>query len=331
MKPNLFIVGAPKCGTTAWVHYLGTHPKIFFAKPKEHCYFALDLPNFRLTHAAADYEKMFAESGDAEVIGEASAMYLFSQSAAEAIRKHDPKSKILIFLREQEEYLSSLHNQFLWEFAEEIEDFETAWRLSGRRPPDLIPVGCLEPRTLDYAAMGRFHEQVQRYRAAFPPEQLFIIGFREWTADPRGTYLRILDFLGLQDDGRIDFPPINEGMTYRSRTLARVVVSPPEIIRRWARRVKTFTGPIGRLAERVAWKGVRLLSAPGYKTQIAPELRDEIRTRFAEDNRLLEEVIRDTFGRGSNDSDPRSPSASTSPDSSATSSRKCSTAAESRP
>jgi hypothetical protein len=298
--PNLFIVGAPKCGTTAWVHYLGEHPKIFFAKPKEHCYFALDLPNFRLTRAAADYAEMFAESGDAEIIGEASAMYLFSQSAAEAIRKHDPKAKILIFLREQEEYLPSLHNQFLWEFAEEIEDFETAWRLSGRRPPDLIPAGCLEPRTLDYAAMGRFGEQVQRYLAAFPPEQLFIIDFRDWTADPRGTYLRILDFLGLQDDGRIDFPPINEGMTYRSRTVVRFVVSPPDTIRRWARRVRTFAGPIGKLLERVAWKGVRLLSAPGYKNQIARELRDEIRTCFAEDNRLLEELIRDTFGRGLN-------------------------------
>ena len=25
--PNLFIVGAPKCGTTAWVEYLRTHPE----------------------------------------------------------------------------------------------------------------------------------------------------------------------------------------------------------------------------------------------------------------------------------------------------------------
>jgi len=29
-RPNLFIVGAPKCGTTAWVEYLRTHPDIFF-------------------------------------------------------------------------------------------------------------------------------------------------------------------------------------------------------------------------------------------------------------------------------------------------------------
>src|SRR5262245_32556832 len=119
--PNLFIVGAPKCGTTAWMEYLRSHPAIFFPKFKERCYFALDLPNFRLTRSAPDYAKLFAGSGDARVVGEASAMYLFSEAAAHAIRAHDPGSKILIFLREQEEYLPSLHNQFLWEFAEEIE------------------------------------------------------------------------------------------------------------------------------------------------------------------------------------------------------------------
>src|SRR6478735_1414608 len=70
--PNLFIVGAPKCGTTAWVEYLRTHPDIFFPTVKDHCYFAFDLPNFRLTNTEADYAKLFAESGDAKVIGEAS-------------------------------------------------------------------------------------------------------------------------------------------------------------------------------------------------------------------------------------------------------------------
>ena len=212
--PNLFVVGAPKCGTTAWVEYLRTHPEIFIPKAKERCYFALDLPNFRLTRTAEDYAELFAGAGEAKVVGEASAMYLFSEAAAAAIHEHDPGSKILIFLREQEDYLPSLHNQFLWEFAEEIEDFETAWRRSGQRPVGTVPAGCLEPRTLDYKAMGRFGEQVARYLAVFPVEQVRVIWFRDWVADPRSTYLDILGFLGLEDDGRSDFPPINQGMTY---------------------------------------------------------------------------------------------------------------------
>lgn len=290
--PNLFIVGAPKCGTTAWVEYLRTHPDIFFTRFKERCYFAHDLPNFRLTPTAVEYAQLFADSGDAKVIGEASAMYLFSGAAAAAIRDYNPAARILIFLREQEEYLPSLHNQFLWEFAEDIEDFATVWRLSGNRPPETIPSSCLEPRTLDYVAMGRFHEQVERYLDCFPEDQVKVIHFRDWTADPRATYLDILDFLELSDDGRTDFPPVNQGMRYRSRTVARMIVSPPSLVRKAARLLMKLTGPVGRLLYRAAWKGVSLLSAPGYKATIDPDLRDEIRRHYASDNALLEQRLR---------------------------------------
>jgi hypothetical protein len=236
-----------------------------------------------------DYAELFAESGSATVIGEASAMYLFSEAAARAIREHDPASKILIFLREQEDFLPSLHNQFLREFAEEIEDFETVWRLSGRRPPETIPATCLEPRTLNYAAMGRFREQVERYFAAFPAEQVRVLRFRDWTADPRTTYLGILDFLGLKDDGRTAFPPVNPGMTYRSRSLARLIIRPPAFVRGVARLMKMHS--LGRLLHR-ALRQVGFLSAPGYRAGLAPELCDQIKRYYAEDNRLLDEHLR---------------------------------------
>jgi len=31
IKPNLFIVGAPKCGTTSLYEYLRTHPAVFMS------------------------------------------------------------------------------------------------------------------------------------------------------------------------------------------------------------------------------------------------------------------------------------------------------------
>jgi len=39
MKPNLFVLGAPKCGTTSLVHWLGQHSEIFFSPKKEPHYF----------------------------------------------------------------------------------------------------------------------------------------------------------------------------------------------------------------------------------------------------------------------------------------------------
>jgi len=296
VTPNLFIVGAPKCGTTAWVEYLRTHRDIFFPDSKDDCYFAHDLPRFRLVSSEAEYAQLFANSGGARIVGEASAMYLFSAAAANAIREFNPAARILIFLRDQEDYLPSLHNQFLREFAEEIEDFETAWRLSARRPLDTIPATCLEPRTLDYAAMGRFSEQVGRYLDAFPAEQIRVVRFREWVADPRPTYLDLLDFLGLEDDGRSDFRPVNPGTTYRSRALARFVTNPPAPLQRSWRSVKKMAGLPGAWLYRMA-RRVGLRSATGYKREISPQLRNEIRRYYADDNQRLEERLRDISTR----------------------------------
>lgn len=289
--PNLFIVGAPKCGTTAWFQYLRTHPDIFFPNSKEDCFFTLDLPRLRFIHSEAEYLRLFKERSDEKIVGEASALYLFSEAAAQAIREYNAEAKILIFLREQEEYLPSLHNQFLREFSEEIESFETVWRLSGRRPSETVPVTCLEPRTLDYAAMGRFREQVERYLANFPADQIRVIRFRDWVADPRAAYLGILDFLGLDDDGKSDFPPVNPGTTYRSRRLARFIIRPPRLATQLARLTKRKTGPLGRFLDRTARK-VGLQARPGYRKEISAELRDEIRRYYAEDNKVLDELLR---------------------------------------
>jgi hypothetical protein len=290
--PNLFIVGAPKCGTTAWVEYLRTHPDIFFPNSKEDCFFALDLPKFRFIHSEVEYAKLFADSGTAKIVGEASAMYLFSEAAANGIRDFNPDAKILIFLREQEGFLPSLHNQFLREFAEEIEDFETVWRLSGQRSPETIPPTCLEPRTLDYAAMGRFCEQVERYLGVFPAEQVRVIRFGDWVANPRAAYLEILGFLGLDDDGRNEFAPVNQGVTYRSRGLVRLMFYPPAFARKTANLIKRITGLRSLKVYPAVHKTVNLLSAPGYRKEIGCELREEIRGYYAEDNRRLEERLR---------------------------------------
>jgi len=154
MKPGLFIVGAPKCGTTAWVRYLGEHPQIAFSRIKEPHFFALDLPGFREVEMKREYEALFSDAGDAAVLGEASVLYLFSKSAAEQIRKYNPDARILILLRAQEDYLPSWHQQLLYTFQEEIEDFGEAWRLSGQRRPETVPETCKEPSLLDYKAMG---------------------------------------------------------------------------------------------------------------------------------------------------------------------------------
>ncbi len=295
MGPNLFIAGAGKCGTTAWHSYLGTHPDIFFAEMKEPNFFAVDLPRTRLVTSQLQYERLFARGRDAKYAGEASCLYLYSEVAAQNIRNYNPKSKILLFLRPQEYFLPSLHHQFLYRFVESIEDFETAWRLSGNRTASTIAKYCLHPRMLDYVSWGDFLTQVTRFVDCFPSEQILIIDFDAWTADPRSTYLQILDFLGVEDDGRSEFPPINEAKIYRIKSLGRLIAHPPSVVEMPIRLLRKLTG---RSALGIGERASNMLAARGYRTHVSPELRAEIRRYYEEDNAKLQKLVatRSRFG-----------------------------------
>lgn len=287
-RPNFFIVGAPKCGTSAWAQYLKTHPSIFVSDIKEPHYFSLDLPGKRWTQSRDEYESLFSHSGAATALGEASVFYLYSTEAAEAIRSYNPDAKIIIFLRPQEELLPSLHQQYLFTFSESVEDFDRAWQLSGNRRPETVPELCTDPKLLDYKAVGRFHEQVERYLANFPPEQIRIVRFRDWTRDPRSTYVDLLDFLGVEDDGRTEFPPINEAKSHLSKSLTRFILQPPRIVQLPLELLRKLTG---RKAFGLADRAARLLARRGYRASIPEQLREEIRDFYKEENRALEERL----------------------------------------
>jgi hypothetical protein len=288
MKPDLFIVGAPKCGTTAWAEYLGSHPAIFFSPVKEPHYFCSDFPGWQHVKTESDYLDLFAHAGAEPVIGEASVWYLQSEVAAQAIRRFNPESRILIFVRDQADYLRSLHNHAIFNGDECITDFETAWRVSGRRDSSDISATCREPRLLDYRQCGRFSEQVERYFDAVPENQIRVFHFRDWSREPRSTYLEIMRFLGLEDDGRIEFPRINLPKHRRTRWIGPFFRNPPRTLIESAQLLKKLTG---RKSLGIARWAREMDTVPGGVNYMGDELRDEIRACFVEDNAKLEQRI----------------------------------------
>src|SRR5579871_6132354 len=83
-KPDFFIVGAAKCGTTTLYAHLKGHPEVFMPDLKEPDFFGDDL--FQLTGDERSYLDLFAAAGPDVLAGEASALYLYSEVAAEKIR-----------------------------------------------------------------------------------------------------------------------------------------------------------------------------------------------------------------------------------------------------
>src|SRR5580698_6977672 len=127
MVPDFLVVGAPKAGTTSLYYYLDQHPGIYMCPIKEPSYFASELrpenfhPRFqqgmntgreRVRKYLAgpmtekrfggpvvdweDYRRLFRNACEGQATGEASASYLWSESAAGNIAAKAPGAKIVM-------------------------------------------------------------------------------------------------------------------------------------------------------------------------------------------------------------------------------------------
>ena len=84
-RPNFFIVGAPKAGTSTLHAWLREHPQVFVPEVKEPDYFthqAIEAQGLYYgetdsVRSAEAYSALFADAGAATAIGEASVSYLF--------------------------------------------------------------------------------------------------------------------------------------------------------------------------------------------------------------------------------------------------------------
>ncbi len=230
-KVNFFIVGAPKSGTTALYTYLSTHPDIFFPSHKEPNFFAKDYPNIggRLK-TKTEYEKLFANHRQT-LAGDASVCYLASDVAPEAIRNYNPHSKIIIMLRNPVDLFLSEHSQLLYSFYENIEDPYEAWLLQNlRKRGEHIPASCREPQTLQYRKVCVLGKNLKKYRKFFGENMIFTIFFEDFVCSPKTIYQNVLNFLDLDDDGRKDFPRVNEAKYHKRNWLSKWLISPPGIL-----------------------------------------------------------------------------------------------------
>lgn len=288
MNPNFFIVGAPKCGTTAWTNYIADRPDVFIPDLKEPGHFNTDL-NVGSYKDRNSYLALYSQTKDAIIIGDCTVDYLFSEVAAENIYNFNSDAKILIMLRAQEDQLPSLHNHRLFNGADSIVDFEQAWRLSECRDESNTPRWCREPKLLDYKAGGRFYEQVERYFRVFPAKQIRVFHFEDWIRQPRTFYIELLDFLGLPDDGRTEFPAVNEARRHRIQLLGSFMHSPPP----WALKIsRVLTRISGRRRPPMLDLMRALNRTRGYGViRPTPPLIDEIRAYYAADRAALQTYI----------------------------------------
>ena len=227
-KPNFFIVGAPKCGTTSLHEYLQRHPDVFMPFYKEPHFFGSDLQGSRfqqLRNKPDKYLKLFRDARGEKRIGESSPWYLVSHQAAEEIHAYDPAAKIIIMLRNPIDMMYSMWSQFRYSGNEQIDTFEAALAAENeRRTGKLIRRAAHCITGLFYREMAHYSEQIPRYLERFGKENVLIIIFDDFVADTASVYTTVLDFLGLETDIKINFNVRNPNKTVRLAWLQKRIV-----------------------------------------------------------------------------------------------------------
>ena len=287
--PDFFIVGAPKCGTTAMAAYLSQHPAIGMCPRKETHHFGTDLHS-RLAIKDGQqppdhrrYMDLFKDAQGERRRGEASVWYLYSATAATEIRAFCPTAQIIVMLRNPADMLPSLHSEFVFVGIEPVEDFEAALALDSERERAGAPRG-FPPRS--YRSAIRYAEQLRRYLDVFGRERLKVIVYDDFRDDTEGVYRDTCEFLGVDAGFTPKIEVVNPNKRVRSKAMRRLVRRPPERLRPALHAVtsESMRRRGGAILNR--WN-TRFDRRPPVSDRIRSELRPEVERQVRELDELI--------------------------------------------
>jgi hypothetical protein len=286
--PNFFVVGAPRCGTTAITEHLSRqHPDVFICSPKEPRYFADDFGPWRQVHSRAEYLRLFEDANDCHVaVGEGSTVYLYSDSAISNILTFDPSARFIAILRNPIDAVPSLHALLLYNREEDEPSFERAWQLQDdRRRGFHLPKACLAPKLLQYRAFGLYGEQVERLAETVEKSQVLVLLFDDLVKNPLSVHDQLTTFLRLGPTQCKTIESANENRYNRAPRLAQVVRKPPRNLL-WLRQRLAARGGLG-----IATRLIELQTERRRRDGLSEHMKGVLRAAFRDDIGRLERVI----------------------------------------
>lgn len=219
--PDFFIIGHPKCGTTALHAMLKAHPQIYMPDVKEPQFFASDLrvptPGRAAPMSYEQYLALFAGARPEQLVGDASTRHIWSPGAAGRIAEARPDAGVIALLREPASFLRSLHLQLLQNRSEQEPSLRKAVALEADRREGraLTKLAASQPQLLMYTERARYLEQLRRYHAAFPRERVLVLIYEDFRADNEQTVRGVQRFLGVDDTVPLEVVEANETVRRR--------------------------------------------------------------------------------------------------------------------
>lgn len=218
-KPNLFIIGAPKCGTTSLANYLNQHPQITLGIQKEPHYFNFDMNN-RYVSTIQEYKQVY-QAVNSKYALDASVWYYYSRVAIQEILKYNAEAKFIYMVRNPVSLFYSLHQELLNTYEETKQSPDEAWkisfdRMSGKKIPKLTKEKTLlfYPET---CALGKRLEHILQFVNL---KNLLIIDFKQFSEHTNIAFKTVLKFLTLEEI-KVDFIKHNSRQQPKNLTLVK--------------------------------------------------------------------------------------------------------------
>ena len=187
--PKFLGLGTQKGGTTTLHHLLGQHPDVYLPTCKE-------VHFFDQNYDAGEgwYRNHFANAELHQTCGEITPFYLFHPDVPERIHQHLPNTRLIVLLRDPVERAISqvFHAQRLGFEALPVDEALAAeqGRLATGDPYSF--------QKHSYLSRSRYLEQLDRYEALFPGEQLLILRSEDLFTTPELIWQQLLSFLQLK-------------------------------------------------------------------------------------------------------------------------------------
>jgi hypothetical protein len=249
VRPNFFVIGVVKGGTTSLYHYLDQHPEVFVPRIKETNHFAaadinekhflhqyaldvrIDLDKYiasgmrepvHIAHVnePRHYSALFSGVRGQKAVGEVSNSYMICPSAAAAIHRFNPEAKIIAVLRNPvsrawSQYLMNLReskttcSDFLQEVKVDYEVYPKGWGANHQ-----------------YLELGMYAKQLAPYFRLFGESRIHLIYYEAYRQEPAGAMRDLCRFLGIDSNFQFDFTvEKNTASLPRSKALNRFLVS----------------------------------------------------------------------------------------------------------
>lgn len=200
--PQAIIIGAKKCGTRALLKFIGAHPNVTTAGAEVHFF-------DRFYHMGFDwYRKQMPLSNDHQITMEKTPKYLIDPLVPERVHKMNPKTKLIIVLRDPVTRAISEYVQGQWRRRKRELDIQnvpndsTEYTPSSERFKQMVYKvnGSKSVIRADWTIVrnGIYINPIKQWLKYFPKEQILFVNGERLIKEPHEEINRLQAFLNLK-------------------------------------------------------------------------------------------------------------------------------------